>query len=265
MNFFRSHSLIYPLLFFLFLPLLSPAMDIDIIKARPSLYTKLKEKGLDDEEIKKIFSDERVALYPEILEKKGKGINYLSPRFGLLNKKSIKKGKRILEEKADILNNIQRLYDVDKETLVAIYRLETNFGSYLGNYSVFNALLTLTLMENRRSEWAENELVNLITLSRLYKKDMMSIKGSWAGAFGICQFVPTSFLRHAVDGDNNGTIDLFNFHDAMASTANYLKNHGWERGNLEKMKKAVWHYNHCDNYVKAVFLYSRALKNRKPT
>ncbi|MCX8111118.1 MAG: lytic murein transglycosylase, partial [Syntrophorhabdaceae bacterium] len=120
-------------------------------------------------------------------------------------------------------------------------------------------------LENRRSEWAENELVNLIVLSRLYKKDIFSIKGSWAGAFGICQFVPTAFLNHAVDGDNNGTIDLFNFHDAMSSMANYLKNHGWEKGNLEKMKKAVWHYNHCDNYVKAVFLYSRAIKNRKST
>ncbi len=260
MNFFNKVKPIFLFLFLIILPFICHALDIDIVNARPSLYTKLKEMGLDDAEIKEIFSDKRIALYPEILERRGKGINYLSPKFGLLSKKSIKRGKKILEENVSILNKINSVYNVDKEVLVAIYRLETNFGSYLGNYSVFNALLTLTLMDNRRSEWAEDELVNFIALSRLHKKDIFSIKGSWAGAFGICQFVPTSFLQYAVDGDNNGIIDLFNFHDAMASMANYLKNHGWERGNMEKMKKAVWHYNHCDNYVKAVFLYSRAIK-----
>ncbi|HOP85902.1 MAG TPA: lytic murein transglycosylase [Syntrophorhabdaceae bacterium] len=263
MNFFRCNNVAYLVFLFIFVPFIDYAIEIDIVNVRPSLFTKLKNRGLDNKEIMEIFSDERISLYPEILEKKGKGINYMDAKFGLLSKRSIKKGKILLKEKSEILNRIQLLFGVDKEILVAIYRLETNFGSYTGRYSVFNSLLTLTLIENRRCKWAEDELVNFIILCKAHKKDLFAIKGSWAGAFGLCQFVPTAFLEHAVDGDGNGTIDLFDFNDAMASIANYLKNHGWESGDIEKKKKAIWYYNRCNSYVKAVFLYADAIKSKR--
>ncbi|MBA4417337.1 MAG: hypothetical protein C0392_05440 [Syntrophus sp. (in: bacteria)] len=235
------------------------------------LYEKLRAQGFTDEEVQRIFSDERVILYPAIIEKKGKNLDYFNRKFGLLTRKSIERGRKILTDNKIFLNKIEDQYGVEKEVLVAIFRVETNFGQYCGHFPVFNSLLTMTLLENRRSVWAEQELIHLLILSRMNKIDPLTIKGSWAGAFGLCQFVPTSYLKHGVDGNGDGAINLFDFADAMASTANYLKNHGWETGDTEKMKKAIWAYNHCDNYIKAVLAYAKAIerggimpqKNRK--
>jgi len=227
------------------------------------LIEKIKANGFSDEEIQKIFSDNRVKLYPEVLDKKGHGINYMSKKFGLLTRKSVMRGQRILQENRPVFMSIEREYEVDKETIVAIYRLETNLGSYEGKYLVFNGLFTLAVLENRRSLWAERELLNLLIFSKNNNKDPLSIKGSWAGAFGLCQFIPSSVNRYAVDGDGNGIIDINNFHDAMASIANYLKSNGWERNSLKKKKQAIWAYNHCDNYVKAVLAYADACKRNR--
>lgn len=262
MNFYKKF-IIYVIFISLFVPFTCYALEIDLIKQKKSLDNRLKEKGFGDAEIKRLLSDERAALHPEIIGKKGKGINYLSRKYGLLSKASVRRGQRILRENMDMLNDIEKRYGVEKEVLIAIYRLETNFGLYTGTYRVFNSLLTLACIENRRSEWAEQELVNFLVLCRMSNKDPLSIKGSWAGAFGLCQFVPTSFIEYAVDGDSDGVIDLFNFYDAIASIANYLKSHGWVSGNRAKMKKAVWSYNHCDSYVKAVFIYSKATKTKQ--
>ena len=235
----------------------------DFSQQKSLLSQKLRGKGFSDEEIQAIFSDKRIALYPEILTKKGKGLNYFHRKFGLLSRKYIEQGQKIMKEHSVALKQIEDSYGVEKEFLIAIFRVETNFGRYLGNYPVFNSLLTLTLFENPRSAWAEEELVNLLILCKKNKHDPFSMKGSWAGAFGLCQFVPSSFIEYAVDGNGDGAIDLFNFHDAIASIAHYLKSHGWEKGNVEKNKKAIWSYNHCDNYVKAVLSYSKAIKGKK--
>lgn len=232
----------------------------DICVERSSLCTELKEKGFSDEQIYSVFSDPRIVLYPEILEKRGKGLNYMSRKFGLLTRKSIERGRKMLRENRKILTDVSTRYLVEPEVLVAIYRVETNFGTYLGPSPVFNNLLTLTLLENRRSDWAEEELINLMVLARLNSIDPLSIKGSWAGAFGLCQFVPTSYLKYGADGNGDGVIDLFLFADAMASIANYLKEHGWDRGKLDKKKQAIYAYNHCDNYVQAVLAYAKATK-----
>jgi membrane-bound lytic murein transglycosylase B len=207
-----------------------------------------------------IFSDNRILLYPEILEKKGKGLDYLSRKFGLLTRASLERGRAVLRDNKTMLTDIGRRYHVEPEVLVAIYRVETNFGRCVGTYPVFNSLLTMTLIENRRSDWAEKELVTLLVLSRASNADPLSIKGSWAGAFGLCQFIPSSYINYGADGNGDGRVDLFEFTDAMASIANYLREHGWESGHPGKMKKAVYAYNHCDNYVHAVLAYAEAIK-----
>jgi membrane-bound lytic murein transglycosylase B len=198
-------------------------------------------------------------LYPGIVEKKGKGLDYLGSRFGLLSMKSIHQGKLTLEAHKGILRTIENEYGVNGEVLVAILRVETNFGRYLGNYIVFNSLLTLTLMENRRSAWAEEELIHLLRFCRQENKDPLSLKGSWAGAFGIPQFVPSSYLKYAVDGNGDGRIDLHEFPDALASMANYLRAFGWSKEEPERKKEALFAYNRCHQYVEAVLVYARAL------
>jgi membrane-bound lytic murein transglycosylase B len=216
--------------------------------------------GFTTEEAQSLLADHRLALHPEILNQKGEGIDYLQPRFGLLNRSSIQRGKRVLKEHRATLKRIEASYGVPREVLVAIFRVETNLGSNLGRYRVFNSLLTLTVMVNRRSAWALQELVNLLTLCKDNAINPFSIKGSWAGAFGLCQFVPSSYLTYGTDGNGDGLVDLFDFSDAMASTANYLRSHGWHSRDREKQFHAIWAYNHCDNYVKAVLAYSKQVK-----
>ncbi|MFA5098947.1 MAG: lytic murein transglycosylase [Candidatus Paceibacterota bacterium] len=214
-------------------------------------------------EIENIFSDPRVCLQPELLKKldaKGKGLSYFSSEFGLLNFLSLWRGRSVLKNNSDVFSGIEKRYEVEKEALAAIFRIETNFGENTGKYRTFNALLTFSVLKNRRSEWAEKELANLLLLSFRNQLDVLGIHGSWAGAFGLCQFVPTSFLAYAVDGNGDGRADLFVFEDAMASAANYLRRHGWKNGDVEKKKKAIFAYNRSEEYVKAVLAYAEAVK-----
>jgi len=224
------------------------------------LILKLKVRGFTDDELGKIFTDSRVVLYPPVVEKSGKGLDYFHRKFGLLTKKSIQRGQLVLRENMEIFNKIEETFGIEKEIILGILRVETNFGSHTGSYTIFNSLLSMILIENRRSSWAEAELIELLSICKEQNRDPLSIRGSWAGAFGICQFVPTSYTKFAVDGNNDGAIDLFNFQDAVASIANYLKSHGFEKNKPVSNRGAIYAYNHCDNYVEAIFAYAKALK-----
>jgi membrane-bound lytic murein transglycosylase B len=241
------------------------AGEPDDFKGRKDvLVQKLMTKGFEEREVRALFDDSRVAIYPEILIKKGEGIDYFRPKFGLLTRASIRRGQQVIRDNLAELKNIEALFGVEKEVLVAVYRVETYFGRYTGDYPVFNSLLTLTVLENRRSAWAEEEWIDLIVLSRDRGFDPLAIKGSWAGAFGLCQFVPSAYLKYGVDGNGDGRVDLFNVVDALASIANYLKCNGWERGSPEKKKEAIYAYNHSNNYVKAVLAYAKATRKASP-
>ena len=224
------------------------------------LLLKLKTRGLTEQELDRVFSDPRVALYPEIVERRGKGLDYTGRRFGLLTKMSVKQGKKVLDDNGVILRKIEAAYGVGREVLVAILRIETNFGRFVGNVPIFNSLLTMALIENRRSDWAGEELGHLLQFCREQNKDPHSIKGSWAGAFGLPQFIPSSYVKYAVDGNDDGIVDLYNLTDALASMANYLKSFGWSLKDPAKKKEALYAYNRCENYVQAVLSYARALK-----
>ena len=224
------------------------------------LIAKLKVRGFTDDELNSMFSDNRVEIYPPVVGKSGKGLDYFGRKFGLLTKKSIKQGQIVLEKNREMLNKTEETFGVEKEIILGILRVETNFGTSTGRYSVFNSLLSMTLIENRRSSWAETELIELLCICKEQNKDPLTIKGSWAGAFGISQFVPTSYAKYAVDGNADGAIDLYNLHDAIASIANYLKSHGYEKNNNDINRGAIYAYNHCDDYVNAILAYARALK-----
>lgn len=234
----------------------------DIEARTQALVQKLVAQGFDEAEARAVFEDKRVALYPEIIGKSGKGIDYFARKYGLLTPASVERGRQVIRENYAALQEIESQFGVEKEVLVAVYRLETNFGRYTGDRSVFNSLLTLAVIENRRSTWAEKEWITLMLLCRERGLDPLAIKGSWAGAFGLVQFVPSSYLTYAVDGNGDGRVDLFSVVDALASVANYLKSSGWDRNSVEARKKAIYAYNHCDNYVKAVLAYADA--TRKP-
>ncbi len=243
------------------------AIEAAYLEKQEKLIQSLEARGFSEENLSRIFSDSRVMIYPEIVGRSGKGLDYLGRGFGLLSKKSVQQGKKILWANRSLLHRIESSYGVAKEVLVAILRIETNFGRVKGRVSVFNSLLTLSLIENRRLAWAEEELATLLLMCRDARKDPLEVRGSWAGAFGLPQFVPSSYVKYGVDGDGDGRVDLNNQADALASIANYLKSFGWSWKDLGLKKQALYAYNHCDNYVQAVLTYARAIKGglaRKP-
>lgn len=233
----------------------SSALTADDKKA---LRRAFESSGLSQAESDHILRDNRLVLYPEIL--KQKRVDYLHPRFGLLSRSSIDRGRRIMQVNKTTLRRVEARYGVPREVLVAIFRVETNLGSNLGRYRVFNSLLTLTVMVNRRSPWAGRELINLLILCKKNRMNPFSIKGSAAGAFGLCQFVPSAYLAYGTDGNGDRKVNLFDFSDAMASTAHYLKSHGWHNRDARKQMRAVLAYNHCENYARAVLAYSKHVK-----
>jgi len=125
----------------------------------------------------------------------------------------------------------QARYGVPQEIIVAIIGVETIYGHHLGRFTSFAALATLAFGYPPRAELFSRELEELLLLAREARSDPLSYRGSYAGALGLPQFLPSSVRRYAVDGDGDGRIDLVNSAaDAIASVANFLMIHGWQAG-----------------------------------
>lgn len=142
----------------------------------------------------------------------------------------VKRGQQLLVSHARTLEAIERRYGVPRQVLVAVWGMESNFGGYTGNKSVIRSLATLA-HEGRRPQFAHEQL--LAALRILQQGDIAPERmlGSWAGAMGQTQFIPTTYLQHAVDFDGNGKRDIWHsVADALASTASYLRASGWKSG-----------------------------------
>jgi membrane-bound lytic murein transglycosylase B len=119
--------------------------------------------------------------------------------------------------------------------------------------------MSLLSKRAKRVQMANRELVVLVKMCKRRGIDLFALKGSWAGAFGIPQFMPSSYVIFAVDDNGDGKIDLYDYPDTFASVANYLHRAGWETGNEKKMRRAVYRYNHEIAYVNAVFAYAERI------
>ena len=142
----------------------------------------------------------------------------------------IERGRDLLKEHSALLNRLTREYGVPGQYLIAFWGLETNYGSYKGTMSTLNSLATLAC-DPRRKDFFTTQLFDAFYLLRDHNLDPSTMVGSWAGAVGHTQFMPGNYRRYAVDGDNDGKIDLWNsIPDALTSAANFLKNLGWQSG-----------------------------------
>lgn len=149
---------------------------------------------------------------------------------GLVDDERVADGKRMLETHRDLLARVEREHGVDPATVVAVWGVESDFGRVSGKRPLLQSLSTLSCF-GRRQEFFRGEF--LATLKLLQDGDLSdpAITGSWAGAFGHTQFMPTTYARIAVDFDGDGRRDLVSsIPDALASTANYLKRSGWQTG-----------------------------------
>lgn len=149
---------------------------------------------------------------------------------GAISPLRVRRGQALLEQHASTLDTIEQHYGVDRETLVAIWGMESSFGQFMGEQSVIRSLATLAY-EGRRPQFAENQLLAALQILQSGDISATGLRGSWAGAMGQTQFIPTTYLTHAVDFDGDGRRDIWNSSaDALASAAHYLQASGWQKG-----------------------------------
>lgn len=148
-----------------------------------------------------------------------------------LTSSRIEGGVEFWKQHADILQRAEKTYGVDAAIIVAIIGVETRYGANTGSYRVIDALSTLAFEYPPRSKFFRSELEQFLILSREEDVDLRQAKGSYAGAMGYGQFIPSSYRNFAVDFDNDGKRDLWtSLEDIIGSVANYFRRHGWELG-----------------------------------
>ncbi len=127
-----------------------------------------------------------------------------------------------------LINNVETEFQIEKELLLSLMGIETNFGSYVGKMDILSSLATLSF-DKRRSEFFTKELITLLRLIERKQIDHNTLYGSWAGAFGFFQFMPSTITNYAIDHNKDNYIDLKDNEDAYPSAANYLKKIGWKK------------------------------------
>ena len=150
---------------------------------------------------------------------------YISKRT---SKKKVSAGVKLYELNKDFINSIDDEFSVEKELLLALMGIETNFGTYVGKMDILSSLATLSY-DQRRSDFFTNELITILQLIDAGKIDHDILYGSWAGAFGFFQFMPSTIDNYAIDYDKNNIIELKSTEDSFASAANYINKIEWKK------------------------------------
>ena len=180
---------------------------------------------------------------------------YVSKRT---SKDRVKKGIKIYKRNQSLINIVDEEFDVEKELLLALMGIETNYGTYLGKMDIISSLATLSF-DKRRSEFFTSELITALKLIDRNKIDKNILFGSWAGAFGNFQFMPSTISKYAIDYNKNTIIELKAVDDSFASAANYMKSIGWK-----KNKPCFYKVELTKNVPKKLLNTSaRNIKNKK--
>jgi membrane-bound lytic murein transglycosylase B len=141
----------------------------------------------------------------------------------------IARGRAMLEQHQALLNKVEAQYGVPKEVIVAFWGLETGYGENKGGFGLPSSLMTLAY-EGRRAEFFRNQLLDTMRIIDAGHNSVAGMRGSWAGAMGHMQFMPSTLLKHGLDADDDGRINIWNsLPDAFSSAANYLAKTGWNK------------------------------------
>lgn len=152
-------------------------------------------------------------------------------RKRFINSQNIQNGIKFWRKNKSWFDLAEQTYGVPAEIILGIIGVETRYGTVMGNFSIFESLASLAFYSPRRAEFFKKELEEFILLCQENNLDLLSQKGSYAGAIGIGQFMPSSIHKYAVDFDKDGKIDLINSQaDAIGSVASFLNKHGWQNG-----------------------------------
>jgi membrane-bound lytic murein transglycosylase B len=244
-------------------------------EAPPVAYVGLKyalvRHGLDKGYVFRTFADPRNRFLPEVvrkiafLRKETRDIysKFLTPAVAA-------QGRAYIQEHHAALRRAEARYGVASEVIVGILTVESGLGNNTGKYPVFNVFASLAVMDSpeiiqeldlndagmgrlqQKAVWARRELQVFLEYCAARRLDPFSYSGSWAGAMGFCQFLPSSLKSCGVSASGKGPVDLFTHDDAIFSIACYLKKSGFKRQNQATWRKAVYNYNHSDAYVDTV-------------
>jgi membrane-bound lytic murein transglycosylase B len=201
----------------------------------------------------------------------------------------LKRARKFLERKAETLEASRKKYHVPPEVTAAILMIESDFGNFRKLHPTFNVFATLIWADrpenfttvsgiirkripevsdekigkrtDKKARWGYEQLKVLLRIFEREGIDPFTLEGSWAGAFGLPQFIPTSYWDYAVDGNEDRRVDLFNEDDAIFSIGSYLNRFGWKKGvSPAKKKKVIRRYNNSGLYVDTVLAAAAKLK-----
>ncbi len=244
-------------------------------EAPPVAYVNLKydlvHRGLDKNFVFKTFDDPRDSFLPDVVRKiaflrrESKDIyaKFLTPAVAA-------QGRAYMKEHQATLSRAEARYGVAPEVIVGILTVESGLGSNTGKYPVFNVFASLAVMDTpeviegldlqaagrdrlkKKAAWARKELQVFLEYCAARHLDPFSYCGSWAGAMGFCQFLPSSLKSCGVSASGKGPVDLFTHDDAIFSIACYLKKSGFKHENRSTWRRAVLSYNHSDAYADTI-------------
>ena len=201
-------------------------------KAQKLIKELVQESQLDKKQLENIFAnikkdDKVLKLMTEAPERKADWKRY-SKIF--LNKKRIEKGKKFLIEEKANLDKATAIYGIPQNVIAAILGIETYYGEQTGGHSVVRSLATLAFEHPRRHKFFRSELKHFLRLAHEQNRNALELTGSYAGAMGYPQFMPSSYASYAVDFDSDGDINIWQDSvDAIGSIANYLSRFGWKK------------------------------------
>ena len=234
---------------------------------------KLQGSGVPRAYVEAAFARPEVKLHEEIpgfFDHPAEALPYEEYRRRIITDARIAGGVRFRETRKTELAAVARAYGVDEVLMTGLVGVESSYGTNRGKYTVFNSLYTIIRLVPKRSRWAAGELAEYLKYCHADRVDPQGILGSYAGAFGYGQFIPSSFNRLAVDFDGDGVRRHDSWPDVLASIANYWVKNGYEPGSLDFSRdssiwKALFAYNHSDNYVNVVIdLRAEILARRGP-
>jgi membrane-bound lytic murein transglycosylase B len=241
-----------------------------------NLKSQLIQQGLDKDFALQVFADQRNQFRPDVVRKiatlrKERPADY----DHFLKPQTVALGRQYLKSHAAQLAKARSQYDVSPEVIVAILTVESGLGKTTGKYPVFNVFASLAVMDTpeviqetglspklmprlkKKAAWARQELKTFLSYCQKNGLDPFQFNGSWAGAMGYAQFLPSSLVRCGRDGDGDGKIDLFTHPDAIASIANYLKKSGFHQNRPQTWRRAVLSYNNSDAYADTILTLAR--------
>jgi len=254
-----------------------------------SLTHRLSQDGFDSEFLSNLLTDARVELNLSLmtlsLESRETGDLYAQ----FLTQEAILLSKKFLRQNLKTLRNAENRFDVEREVIVAILLVESRFGENIGKYRLVPTLASIALMDlpdhlqknylilrekdpdlsyeqieglaKRKAKWAYYELKCYLNIIQYEKIDPLEVYGSHAGALGMAQFLPSSYLSYGLNqkGFENW---LLSKEAAIFSIGNYLRSHGWKKGlSFEKKRRILWHYNRSKPYGETIVQLAQKLKD----